>query len=358
MRLVGRHQLVHPRPLSARRSMKGLLGGLLSLVLVLRGHLFPGQERRDLAGLIFFRPEHMVLIIVFGVLLGSAAVGERGAASQACVEGRKDGKEREGTADDSWERQRCLRLLPSTFPSFPTFPSRRANLSSPFADPRARPRNTGSGGESAPPRGNPGGAGSPATAARAASGAGARRQRRAEQSRAPTGVDPENRHRDRAADRGTGVTARPIQRRADSGPGQSRRAASGAPAAPGGHLQAGHAPHLSGPAGRRVVRRSSEAATSIYISPVSGRSLVTDVEQLRNRVVQQRNNILNVRASWIGGGRSERPRPVSTRRWLRAGSKLQSLQRSARNTERRLTELQKDESRLNGSWPRGASPPG
>jgi hypothetical protein len=51
--------------------LKGLLGGLLSLVLCYGGYLlFRDKSGGTLSGLVFFRPEHMVLIIIFGVLLG------------------------------------------------------------------------------------------------------------------------------------------------------------------------------------------------------------------------------------------------------------------------------------------------
>jgi septal ring factor EnvC (AmiA/AmiB activator) len=87
----------------------------------------------------------------------------------------------------------------------------------------------------------------------------------------------------------------------------------------------------------------------LYLTSEQDRALVTDVEQLRNRVVQQRNNILNVRGE-LDRRREEREAEASKYSALASerASKLQSLQRSARNTERRLTELQKDESRLNG----------
>jgi len=87
----------------------------------------------------------------------------------------------------------------------------------------------------------------------------------------------------------------------------------------------------------------------LYLTSEQDRSLVTDVEKLRNRVVQQRNNILNVRGE-LDRRREEREAEASKYSALASerASKLQSLQRSARNTERRLTELQKDESRLNG----------
>ncbi len=87
----------------------------------------------------------------------------------------------------------------------------------------------------------------------------------------------------------------------------------------------------------------------LYLTSQQDRSLVTDVEQLRNRVVTQRNNILNVRGE-LDRRRDEREAEFSKYSALASerSRKLQTLQRSARSTERRLTELQKDEARLNG----------
>src|ERR671918_2362326 len=87
----------------------------------------------------------------------------------------------------------------------------------------------------------------------------------------------------------------------------------------------------------------------LYLTSEQDRDLVEDVEKLRNRVVQQRNNILNVRGE-LDRRREEREAEASKYSELATerARKLQTLQRSARNTERRLSRLQKDESRLNG----------
>src|SRR3954467_10124029 len=87
----------------------------------------------------------------------------------------------------------------------------------------------------------------------------------------------------------------------------------------------------------------------LYLTSEQDRALVDDVEKLRNRVVQQRNNILNVRGE-LDRRREEREAEFSRYTELASerARKLQTLQRSARSTERRLTQLQKDESRLNG----------
>jgi murein hydrolase activator len=87
----------------------------------------------------------------------------------------------------------------------------------------------------------------------------------------------------------------------------------------------------------------------LYLTSQQDRSLVTDVEQLRSRVVAERNNILNVRTQ-LDRSRQEREAEVAKFTDLAQARerRLQSLQRSARSTERRLTALQKDEARLNG----------
>jgi septal ring factor EnvC (AmiA/AmiB activator) len=87
----------------------------------------------------------------------------------------------------------------------------------------------------------------------------------------------------------------------------------------------------------------------LYLTSQQDRSLVTDVEKLRNRVVTQRDNILNVRGE-LDRRRDEREAEFSKYSALASERtrKLQTLQRSARSTERRLTALQKDEARLNG----------
>ncbi len=71
MRLVGATNWFIRGPFLLEGALKGLLGGLLSLVLCYVGYLlFRDNSGGTLSGLIFFRPEQMVLIIVFGVLLG------------------------------------------------------------------------------------------------------------------------------------------------------------------------------------------------------------------------------------------------------------------------------------------------
>jgi cell division transport system permease protein len=71
MRLVGATNWFIRGPFLLEGALKGVLGGLLSLVLCYAGFiLFRDNSGGTLSGLIFFRPEQMVLIIIFGVLLG------------------------------------------------------------------------------------------------------------------------------------------------------------------------------------------------------------------------------------------------------------------------------------------------
>ena len=73
MRLVGATNWFIRGPFLLEGALKGLLGGLLSLVLCYAGYiLFRDNTGGPFAGLLFFRPEHMVLLIIFGVLLGLA----------------------------------------------------------------------------------------------------------------------------------------------------------------------------------------------------------------------------------------------------------------------------------------------
>ncbi|HEX2611870.1 MAG TPA: permease-like cell division protein FtsX [Gemmatimonadales bacterium] len=71
MRLVGATNWFIRGPFLLEGALKGLLGGLLSLALCYGGYiLFRDKSGGTFSGLVFFRPEHMALIIVFGVLLG------------------------------------------------------------------------------------------------------------------------------------------------------------------------------------------------------------------------------------------------------------------------------------------------
>jgi cell division transport system permease protein len=71
MRLVGATNWFIRGPFLLEGALKGLLGGFLSLALCYAGYLrFRDTTGGPFAGLIFFRPEHMLVIIAFGVLLG------------------------------------------------------------------------------------------------------------------------------------------------------------------------------------------------------------------------------------------------------------------------------------------------
>jgi cell division transport system permease protein len=71
MRLVGATNWFIRGPFLLEGALKGLLGGLLSLVLCYGGYLlFRDQGGGAFAGLIFYQPYQMVAIVGFGVLLG------------------------------------------------------------------------------------------------------------------------------------------------------------------------------------------------------------------------------------------------------------------------------------------------
>jgi cell division transport system permease protein len=71
MRLVGATNWFIRGPFLLEGALKGVLGGLLSLVLCYAGFLlFRDNSGGTLSGLIFFGPEQMVLLIIFGVMLG------------------------------------------------------------------------------------------------------------------------------------------------------------------------------------------------------------------------------------------------------------------------------------------------
>ena len=71
MRLVGATNWFIRGPFLLEGALKGLLGGLLSLVLCYAGYLlFRDQSGGTFAGLIFFHPFQMLGIVIFGVMLG------------------------------------------------------------------------------------------------------------------------------------------------------------------------------------------------------------------------------------------------------------------------------------------------
>ena len=86
----------------------------------------------------------------------------------------------------------------------------------------------------------------------------------------------------------------------------------------------------------------------LYLTSRQDRALVGDVEKLRNRVVEQRDDLLDVRKQ-LDRTREEREAEYAkfTELVQARARRLAQLRRTARTTEQRLVELQKDESRLN-----------
>jgi cell division transport system permease protein len=71
MRLVGATNWFIRGPFLLEGALKGLMGGLLSLVLCYAGYLlFRDQSGGTFAGLIFFHQLQMLSIVIFGVMLG------------------------------------------------------------------------------------------------------------------------------------------------------------------------------------------------------------------------------------------------------------------------------------------------
>ena len=86
----------------------------------------------------------------------------------------------------------------------------------------------------------------------------------------------------------------------------------------------------------------------LYLTSRQDRALVGDVEKLRNRVVDQRDDLLDVRKQ-LDRTRDEREAEYSkyTELAQARARRLSQLRRSARSTERRLDSLQRDEAKLN-----------
>jgi septal ring factor EnvC (AmiA/AmiB activator) len=86
----------------------------------------------------------------------------------------------------------------------------------------------------------------------------------------------------------------------------------------------------------------------LYLTSRQDRALVGDVEKLRNRVVEQRDDLLDVRKQ-LDRTREEREAEYSKFSELveARARRLAQLRRTARTTEQRLDELRKDEARLN-----------
>lgn len=88
----------------------------------------------------------------------------------------------------------------------------------------------------------------------------------------------------------------------------------------------------------------------LYLTSRQDRSLFQDVERLRNRVVAQRNDLLNVRNE-LGKRREEREAELTRYNELASerSRRLESLQRAQQQTERRLAQLARDERTLNNA---------
>jgi septal ring factor EnvC (AmiA/AmiB activator) len=86
----------------------------------------------------------------------------------------------------------------------------------------------------------------------------------------------------------------------------------------------------------------------LYLTSRQDRALVGDVEKLRNRVVEQRDDLLDVRKQ-LDRTREEREAEYGkfTELVQARARRLAQLRRSARTTEQRLVELRRDETRLN-----------
>jgi cell division transport system permease protein len=74
MRLVGASDWFVRGPFLLEGALKGFLGGILAVLLSYLGYLlFQGNELGTTTGLVFFKPVHIVLILLFGTLLGLSA---------------------------------------------------------------------------------------------------------------------------------------------------------------------------------------------------------------------------------------------------------------------------------------------
>ncbi|HEU4697715.1 MAG TPA: peptidoglycan DD-metalloendopeptidase family protein [Gemmatimonadales bacterium] len=87
----------------------------------------------------------------------------------------------------------------------------------------------------------------------------------------------------------------------------------------------------------------------LYLTSRQDRALMGEVEGLRNRVQQQRNEILHVK-NQLDHTREEREAELQRYSQLadQRSSRLADLQRSQQRTQARLAALQRDEGRLNG----------
>lgn len=86
----------------------------------------------------------------------------------------------------------------------------------------------------------------------------------------------------------------------------------------------------------------------LYLTSRQDRSLLQEVEELRNRVQRQRSEIVQVQGEF---SRRREEREVELRRYgtlaNERAQRLRTARRSARTTEQRLSDLDRDEARLN-----------
>jgi cell division transport system permease protein len=73
MRLVGATNWFIRGPFLLEGALKGLLGGLLAILLCYAGFAVFQRSAPALSGLVFFTPLHMLFILAFGILLGLLA---------------------------------------------------------------------------------------------------------------------------------------------------------------------------------------------------------------------------------------------------------------------------------------------
>lgn len=86
----------------------------------------------------------------------------------------------------------------------------------------------------------------------------------------------------------------------------------------------------------------------LYLTSRQDRALLSEVEELRNRVLRQREDLLAIRSAF-SHRRSEREDELQHYSTLadERSQRLRQVRRSARSTEARLTALERDEQRLN-----------
>src|SRR5690606_8698960 len=70
MRLVGATNWFIRGPFLLEGAVKGLLGGVLAIALCYVGYTVFRSNTSVLGGLVFFGPQHILVIVIFGVLLG------------------------------------------------------------------------------------------------------------------------------------------------------------------------------------------------------------------------------------------------------------------------------------------------